>query len=148
MKTRALWLVSVTLLASVLAPTLAAQNPNYHNGPVWRVTYVDIEPGNGDAFWTDIKQNFKPIYDEFKSQGWVLDYKFFTNPVATHPNDWSVAIAVEYKSWATLDEMSEKAGPIVEKHYGSRAATADAARKRHEFAPVLSSTLAREVTLK
>jgi len=53
----------------------------------------------GDAFWTDIRQNFKPIYDEFKKQGWVTDYKFYTNPVAQHPNDWSVAIAIEYKSW-------------------------------------------------
>jgi hypothetical protein len=72
----------------------------------------------------------------------IVDYKFFTNPVAQNPNDWSVAIAIEYKSWATLDEMGERAATIAEKHYGSRQAMADAAKKRNEIAPTLSSSLA------
>ena len=148
MKRRGLWLLSVMLPLLLTAPALIAQNPNYNNGPVWRVIYIDVKPGMGDAFWTDIRQNFKPIYDEFKKQGWVTDYKFYTNPVAQHPNDWSVAIAIEYKSWETLDEMGEKAAGIAEKHYGSRQAMADAAKKRNEMAPTLSSSLAREVTLK
>jgi len=148
MKRRALWLFSVIVMLLVVAPTLVAQNPNYNNGPVWRVIYVDVKPGMGDGFWTDIRQNFKPIYDEFKKQGWVVDYKFYTNPVAQHPDDWGVAIAIEYKSWGTLDEMAEKAGVISEKHYGSRQAMMDAAKKRNEIAPTLSTSLAREVTLK
>jgi|ERR1700723_919453 len=148
MKRRALWLFSVIVMLLVVAPTLVAQNPNYNNGPVWRVIYVDVKPGMGDGFWTDIRQNFKPIYDEFKKQGWVVDYKFYTNPVAQHPDDWSAAIAIEYKSWGTLDEMAEKAGVISEKHYGSRQAMMDAAKKRNEIAPTLSTSLAREVTLK
>ncbi len=148
MKRHALWLFPVMLLLFVVAPALVAQNPNYNNGPVWRVIYVDVKPGMGDAFWTDIKQNFKPIYDEFKKQGWIVDYKFYTNPVAQHPNDWSVAIAIEYKGWGTLDEMAEKAAAISEKHYGSRQAMMEAAKKRNEFAPTLTSSLAREVTLK
>jgi hypothetical protein len=148
MKSRLLWLLSVMLLLVLVVPTLVAQNPNYNNGPVWRVIYVDVKPGMGDAFWTDLRQNFKPIYEEYKKQGWVLDYKFYTNPVLQHPNDWSVAIAIEYKNWGTLDEMAEKAGVITEKHYGSRQAMMDAAKKRNEIAPTLSSSLAREVMLK
>ncbi|MGA8617568.1 MAG: hypothetical protein WB660_03475 [Candidatus Sulfotelmatobacter sp.] len=148
MKRRAVWLCFVMLLLLMVAPAVMAQNPNYNNGPVWRVIYVDVKAGMGDAFWTDIKQNFRPIYDEFKKQGWVVDYKFYTNPVAEHPNDWSVAIAIEYKDWGTLDAMAEKAGGVAEKHYGSRQAMLDAAKKRNEFAPTLSTSLAREVTLK
>ena len=148
MQKRAPWLFSVMVMLSLVVPRLVAQNPNYNNGPVWRVVYVDVKAGMGDAFWTDIRQNFRPIYDEFKKQGWVVDYKFFTNPVAQHPDDWSVAIAIEYKDWGTLDEMAEKASVIAEKHYGSRQAMMDAAKKRNEVAPTLSSTLAREVTLK
>ena len=143
-----LWLFITMLLLLFAVPALVAQNPNYNNGPVWRVVYFDVKPGMADVFWADIRQNFKPVYDEFKREGWVVDYKFFTNPVAQHPNDWSVAIAIAYKSWGTLDEMAEKATAIVEKHYGSRQAMLDAARKRNEAAPTLSSTLAREVTLK
>src|ERR1700686_1880709 len=144
MKRPVLWLFSLALPLLALRPTLVAQNPNYNNGPVWRVIYIDVKPGMGDAFWTDIRQNFKPIYDEFKKQGWVTDYKFYTSPVAQHPNDWSVAIAIEYKTWGTLDEMGEKAAGISEKHYGSRQAMMDAAKKRSEIAPTPSSSLAPE----
>ncbi len=148
MKSRLLWLLSVMLLFLLVVPTLVAQNPNYNNGPVWRVIYIDVKPGMGDAFWTDIKQNFRPIYEEFKKQGWVVDYKFYTNPVFQNPHDWSVAIAIEYKNWGTLDEMAEKAGAITEQHYGNRQAMMDATKKRNEVSPTLSSSLAREVTLK
>ena len=148
MKRRAMWLFCVMLLMLLVTSTLVAQNPNYKNGPVWRVIYVDVKPGMGDAFWADIRQNFKPIYDEFKKQGWIVDYKFYTNPVAQNPNDWSVAIAIEYKNWGTLDEMGEKATAIAEKHYGSRQAMLDAAKRRNEAAPTLSTSLAREVSLK
>jgi len=148
MQTRARWLFSVMVMLLLVIPGVVAQNPNYNNGPVWRVIYLDVKAGMGDAFWMDIRQNFRPIYDEYKKQGWVVDYKFFNNPVAQHPEDWSVAIAIEYKNWGTLDDMAEKATAIAEKHYGSRQAMMDATKKRNEVSPVLSSTLAREVTLK
>jgi hypothetical protein len=148
MKRSVLRLFSVMLMLWAVCPMLVAQNPNYNNGPVWRVIYVDVKPGMGDAFWTDIRQNLKPIYDEYKKQGWVVDYKFYTNPVSEHPDDWSAAIAIEYKNWGTLDEMAEKAAAISEKHYGSRQAMIDAGRKRAEMAPTLKNSLAREVTLK
>ncbi len=112
MKRIVLWLFLVTLMLGILTPTLVAQNPNFDNGPVWRVIYVDVKPGMTDAFWADVRQNFKPIYEEFKKQGWIVDYKFYTNPVAAHPDDWSVAIAIEYKSWGTLDEMAERPVPL------------------------------------
>jgi hypothetical protein len=141
-----LWLfVALTLLAGT---QLLAQNPHYNNGPVWRVIYVNVKTGMGDAYWNDLSQNFRPIYDEFKKQGWVVDYKFYTNPVTEHPDDWNVAIAIEYKNWTTIDEMAEKATTIAEKHYGSHQASVDAAKKRADFSTTIRSSLAREVTLK
>ena len=148
MRRPVLWLSFAALMLIALGPTLVAQNPNYNNGPVWRVIYVDVKPGMADAFWPDIRQNFRPIYEDFKKQGWIVDYKFYTNPVTEHPNDWNVAIAIEYKNWNTLDEMAEKAVTIAEKHYGSHEASVDAAKKRNEIAPTVRSALAREVTLK
>jgi hypothetical protein len=144
------FLLSVCLAVSLLAVAtpLVAQNPHYNPGPVWRVSYVHIKPGMGDQFWTDISQNSKPIYDEYKKQGWIVDYKFYTNPVVDHPDDWDVAIAIEYKNWGTIDEMAEKATTIVEKHYGSHQAMVDAGKKRAEYSETVKSSLAREVTLK
>ncbi len=136
----------LTLLAA--ATPLVAQNPHYNNGPVWRVVYVHVKTGMGDQYWNDVSQNFRPIYDEYKKQGWIVDYKFYTNPVLEHPEDWDVAIAIEYKNWATLDELGEKATTLVEKHYGSHQAMVDAAKKRAEYSTTVRSSLAREVTLK
>jgi hypothetical protein len=147
MRKSALWLcMAVSLLA--MATPLVGQNSHYNPGPVWRVSYVHIKTGMGDQYWTDISQNFKPLYDEYKKQGWVVDYKFYTNPVTEHPDDWDVAIAIEYKNWGTIDEMAEKATTIVEKHYGGHQAMVDAGKKRAEYSTTVKSSLAREVTLK
>jgi hypothetical protein len=142
-----LWMCLSSMLLAVATP-LVAQNPHYNNGPVWRVIYLNVKPGMSDQFWNDISQNLRPIYDEYKKQGWLVDYKFYNNPVAEHPDDWSVAIALEYKNWATIDEMGEKATTIAEKHYGSHQASVDAAKKRAEASSLVRNSLAREVTLK
>jgi hypothetical protein len=142
-----LWMCLSSMLLAVASP-LVAQNPHYNNGPVWRVIYLNVKPGMSDQFWNDISQNLRPIYDEYKKQGWLVDYKFYNNPVAEHPDDWSVAIALEYKNWATIDEMGEKATTIAEKHYGSHQASVDAAKKRAEASSLVRNSLAREVTLK
>ena len=147
MKRNVLWPCLILMLLTVSAP-LIAQNPHYNNGPVWRVIYVHVKPGMSDQYWSDISQNFRPIYDEYKKQGWVLDYKFYVNPVLEHPDDWDVAIAIEYKDWGTQDEMAEKAATISAKHYGSREAMMDAAKKRADYSTAIRSSLAREVTLK
>jgi hypothetical protein len=142
-----LWLCLAVSLLAVATPVLA-QNPHYNPGPVWRVTYIHIKTGMADQYWNDISQNFRPIYDEYKKMGWIVDYKFYVNPVLEHPDDWDIAIAIEYKNWGTMDEIAEKATTIVEKHYGSHEAMVDAAKKRGEFSTAVRSSLAREVTLK
>ena len=142
--------LSCAFFLAVLLTALPAraQSPDYNVGPVWRVTYIHIKPGQTGAFWNDIRQHFKPIYDEWKKQGLILDYKIYTNPVADHPNDWDVAVALLYPNWAALDQVASKAFTIAEKHYGSREAMTEAARKRNDIAEFEASRLAREVTLK
>lgn len=90
--------LSFMLFATALVSAVGAhaQNPNYNVGPVWRVTYIHIKPGQADAFWNDLHQHFKPIWDEQKKQGLILDYKLYTNQVYTHPNEWDIAVALLY----------------------------------------------------
>lgn len=142
--------ISLILFVAALltASAASAQSPNYNTGPVWRVTYYSIKPGQGDAFWKDIRENFKPIYDEFKQAGYITDYKFWTNAVADHPNDWDVALAILYPNWAAMDELDAKGATIAAKHYGSREAMIESGKRRAELREVIASRLAREVTLK
>ena len=144
-KTLSFALFSIALLSAVGA---RAQNPNYNVGPVWRVTYIHLKPAQGNAFGNDVRQHLKPIGDEEKKQGLIMDYKIFTNPVANQPNDWDVTIATLYPNWAALDQIDAKAFSIVEKHFGSREAITEETRKRNEIGEVVASHLAHEVTPK
>jgi hypothetical protein len=142
------------LLAAIFAATLLAtvpafaQSPNFDPGPVWRVTYYHIKSGQADAFWKDFRENTKPIFEEFKKAGWIVDYKTFTNPVTDHPNYWNVALSVSYPNYAALDQLAAKAATIVNKHYGSRDAALAAAKKQDDIREVVASHLAREVMSK
>jgi hypothetical protein len=139
-------LLFVCVLLMVTAAV--AQNPNYNNGPIWRVTYVHINPGQGDAFWKDVHDHLKPIWDAQKQASIITDYKLYTNPITDNADDWSVAIAILYPNWAGLDAVDSKAATVAAQHYGSRDAMMEAAKKRSEYAHVTASKLAREVTPK
>ncbi|MGB7434855.1 MAG: hypothetical protein WBR26_00695 [Candidatus Acidiferrum sp.] len=145
---RKLSLPFALLVCFVFAAPAFAQSPNYDLGPIWRVTYYHIKPGMGDAFWKDFHDHLKPVYDEAKKQGWLVDYKAFTNPVTDRPDDWDVGVAILYPNWGAMDQIDSKAATIVAQHYGSREAAMDAAKKRTEFREVVASHLAREVTPK
>jgi hypothetical protein len=138
-------LFTATLL---MASATLAQNPNYDVGPVWRVTYYSIKPGEGDAFWKDFREHIKPLYEEYKKAGLIVEYKAFVNPVIDHPHDWDVAIGLLYPNYAALDQLDAKGASVVVKHYGSREAALEAAKKRADLREVVASHLAREVTVK
>ena len=129
-------------------PDGGAQSPNYNPGSVWRVTYYSIKPGQGDAFWKDIRDHFRPIYDDFKKAGLISEYKFLTNRVSDHPHDWDVALATLYPNWAAIDEHDAKGATVVTKHYGSGEAMIEAGKRRTELRAAIASHLAREVILK
>ena len=90
------YLFAALLVAPLLiASLLSAQSPFYNTGPVWRVVYIHLKPGQGDAFWNDVTKNLKPIYDEQKKQNLITDYKFWTNPVADGPNEDDYGLTLE-----------------------------------------------------
>jgi ABC-type sugar transport system substrate-binding protein len=142
------------LLTTVFAATLLAafpafaQSPNFDPGPVWRVTYYHLKPGQGDAFWKDFRENTKPIFEEFKKAGLIVDYKTFTNPVTDHPGDWDVAVSISYPNYAALDQLAAKGASIVSKHFGSREAALESGKKLNDIREVVASHLAREVMSK
>lgn len=142
-----LWsiLFVVTLLTALPA---CAQSPNFDVGPVWRVVYYHIKPGQSEAFWKDIRENLKPVYADFKKEGLIVDYKMWLNDTTDHPGDWDVALGILYPNYAALDAIDAKAATIAAKHYGSRDAMIEAGKKRNDLREVVANKLAREVTPK
>ena len=141
---KALWatLFVATLLCAL---PVCAQNPNYDYGPVWRVTYFHIKPGQGEAYWKDFREHVKPVYEALKKEGLIADYKVWTNVTTDGPQDWDVAVGTMVTNWAAIDQLDARASTLVAKHYGSREAMLEAGKKRNEFREVVSSKLAREV---
>lgn len=133
------------LVVLLTALPTRAQNPNYDTGPVWRVSYYHIKPGQGEAFWKDFRENLKPVYDSVKKDGMLTDYKVWTNVTTDGPGDWDVAIGLMFPNYAALDAIDAKAASISTKHYGSRDAMIEAGKKRSEIRDLVSSKLAREV---
>jgi len=69
-----LWLfVAMTLLAGT---QLFAQNPHYNNGPVWRVIYVNVKTGMGDAYLNDLSQHFSRSTTSSRSRVGSLTISF------------------------------------------------------------------------
>ncbi len=147
MHVRKLFLL-LSLMLVFLPGTQVRAQEHYTRGPVWRVIYIHVKPAKFDAVMTDLREHFKVIAEEEKRQGLILDYKVFLNPVSNEPNDWNIALAIQYKNWAALDSVAEKIDAITLKHYGSKEARQAAAEKRVELGQVIANRLAREVTLK
>jgi|SRR5271169_1957869 len=144
---KVLWATLFVVMLLGALPSYA-QNPNYDVGPVWRVTYYHLKPGQGEAFWKDFRENFKPVYDSLKKEGWITDYKVWGNVTTDRPDDWDLAIGVLFPNWAAIDQLDTKAATIAAKHYGSREAMLEAAKKRNEIRDVVASKLARELISK
>ncbi len=121
-----------------------AQNP----GPVWRMIYYRIKPGQDAASWKDFQENLKPIFEQAKKEGTFLDYKIFQNPLKARPDDWDVLLTIALPNYAMLDQLEAKAAALYSKHYGSPEASAAAGKKRGELREVISMRLVREVSLK
>jgi hypothetical protein len=138
-------LFAVTLLTAL--PALA-QNPNYDPGPVWRVVYFKLKPGQGDPFWKDFRENLKPGYEMLKKEGILSEYKVWNNVTTDSPQDWDIALGLMFPNWAAIDQADARAATILAKHYGSREAMLEAGKKRNEIREVVASKLAREVNPK
>jgi hypothetical protein len=135
--------VAIIVSAFVSMPLFAQEN--FTEGPVSRIILIHIKSGHTAEFWNDIRQNLKPIYEEYKKQGVISDYHFFTKATTENPEDWSVGINLTYKNYAALDDLASRTDPITLKFYGSREARAAANMKRTEHASTVSSFLIRTV---
>ena len=136
-------LVALLLL---LAPALLAQE-HYTEGPVWRVQLIRVKPTGMDAYLTSLRQSTKPILEEEKKQGMILDYKVFLKSTKANPEDWDIAVAVEFKNHAAMDGLTAKGEAVRDKIMGKQAAQ-QLAEKRTEIREIISSELMEEIFLK
>jgi len=135
------------LLLFLLAPALFAQE-HYTEGPVWRVSLIRVKPNQMDAYLTSLRQSSKPILDEEKRNGTIVDYKFFLKETRSNPEDWDICLAVEYKNHAALDGLTAKGEAMRDKILGGKQQGQQLGEKRTEMREIITSDLLQEILLK
>ena len=129
------------------APALVAQE-HYTEGPIWRVQLIRVKPNQMDAYLTSLRQSTKPLIEEEKRQGVIMDYKIFLKETKAGPEDWDIAVAIEYKNHAAMDGLAAKGEAARDKILGGKQAAQQLGEKRAEIREIISSELMQEIFLK
>ncbi len=143
---------ALVLFSIALAIPLAAQE-HWTEGPVWSVSFYRTRPGQFDNYMKYLRANFAITSQESKRQGLNLGSKVFVK-FPNGPNDWDVAIATLYPSYAkALDyskEDEEKGQAIAAAHFKTQDQEQQAkmTAPRLEMRDYLGTTYTREVTLR
>jgi hypothetical protein len=131
----------------LLAPCMFAQE-HYTEGPVWRVQLIRVKPTQMDAYLTSLRQSTKPLIEEEKRQGMIMDYKVFLKETKNNPEDWDICVAIEYKNHAAMDGLAAKGEAARDKIMGGKQAAQQLGEKRAEIREIISSELLQEIFLK
>jgi hypothetical protein len=135
------------VLVLLLAPVLFAQE-HYTEGPVWRIQLIRVKPTQMDTYLTSLRQSTKPLIEEQKKQGMIMDYKVFLKETKSSPEDWDICVAIEYKNHAAMDGLAAKGEAVRDKVMGGKAPAQQLSEKRAEIREIISSDLLQEIFLK
>jgi L-rhamnose mutarotase len=131
----------------LIAPALFAQE-HYTEGPVWRIQLIRVKPTHMDDYLTSLRQTTKPMIEEEKKQGMIMDYKVFLKETKNSPEDWDICVAVEYKNHAAMDGLAAKGEMARDKILGGKQQGQQLTEKRAEIREIISSELLQEIFLK
>jgi hypothetical protein len=131
----------------LLVPAVLAQE-HYTEGPVWRTSLIRVKPTAMDAYLTSLRQYSKPVLDEQKRSGMIMDYKIFLKETRNSPDDWDLCLAIEYKNHAAMDGLAAKGEAIRDKILGGKPQAQQLSEKRAEIRETVSSDLLQEIFLK
>lgn len=140
-------LIRLAAFVLLLVPAVLAQE-HYTEGPVWRVSLVRVKPTQMDAYLTSLQQSSKPVLEEQKRSGMIMDYKFFLKETKHNPEDWDVCLAIEYKNHAAMDGLAAKGEMVRDKILGGKQPAQQLAEKRAEIRELVSSEVIDEIILK
>ena len=138
---------SILLLIAAVAGSAIAQE-RYTEGPVWRVSLVRVKPNKMDEYLASLSQATKPLLDEEKRNGTIMDYKIFLKETSSGPQDWDIALAIQYKNHAALDGLAAKGEAARDKIIGGKRQAQEIGDKRQEIRELITSDLMQEITLK
>jgi len=141
--------ISYVLLFMFFSTLLIFSQDQYTEGPIWDVTFVRTKPNQRDAYLNNLRENTKPVLEEEKKQGMIMDYKIINNLTQHDPQEWDIAVAVQCTNFAAMDGFEAKEQAIRDKIQGSRqAAEHTFGEKYSDMREIVSTKLMQELVLK
>jgi len=130
------------------ANVAAVQERDYTEGAVSVVTSVKIKDGQFDNYMAYLRKTYKPIMEEQKKAGIILDWAIYNASPRT-PNDADLYLVVVYPNMASFDGLDDRAEPIVQKVAGlDRQQANKASADRTSMREITGSEIVRELKLK
>lgn len=146
-KNRALGALAGMLAFATLGGVAAAADLPYTEGTVSVVTSLRTEPGMYNTYMTYLKNTYKPMMEEAKKAGHVLNYSVYSTSPRS-PDDPNVYLVVTYKNMAALDGLSDRMDAIQQKYVGDQAKRDAAMADREKMRTMIGSEMLREIVLK
>jgi L-rhamnose mutarotase len=140
-------LCGLVVFMLLLTPALFAQE-HYTEGPIWRIQLIRVKPTHMDEYLTSLRHSTKPLIEEEKKDGTIMDYKIFLKETKNSPEDWDICVAIQYKNYAAMDGLAAKGEMARDKILGGKQQGQQLAEKRGEIREIISSELLQEIFLK
>lgn len=141
-------LLASAFLVIALPSATVAQDRVYDDGTVWDVSYIKTEPGQFDAYLSNLDQNWKRMMDAARSEGHILSYMILASEPSNR-DDWNLMLLVEYPNMAALDNSRE----VFERNSREILQTtaqqqSEATVERRKLRDILGGKLARQLVFR
>lgn len=147
LNSRALGALAGVLAFASLGSVAAAADLAYTEGTVSVVTSIRTGPGMFNSYMTYLKNTYKPIMEEAKKAGHIVNYSVYSTSPRS-PDDPNVYLVVTYKNMAALDGLSDRMDSIQTKYVGDVAKRDAAMADREKMRTMIGSEMLRELVLK
>jgi hypothetical protein len=140
-------LLSAAILSTSTSLTVAQEDHAYTEGPVLTVNFVRTQPGMFDEYMRYLDKTYKPLLDEAKKEGIVVDWAVY-EARPRDPQDADLIFTITYKNMAAFDNLQARMDPLAKKAFGSLPKAAAAGAAREKLRKDLGSQLVRQLILK
>jgi hypothetical protein len=140
-------LLLAAILSTATSLTIADDDHAYTEGPVMVVSFVRTQPGMFDEYMRYLDKTYKPLLDEAKKAGIVVDWAVYSAR-PRDAQDADLVLTITYKNMAGLDNLQARMDPLAKKTFGSLPKAAAAAVDREKLRKEVGSQLVRQLILK
>ena len=136
-----------TVVLMLFAQATLAQDKPYKEGSIWAVTFVKVKPGMFDTYIKDLSANRRPLMEQAKKEGLILQEKMLAGESAGR-EDFDLILMVEYKNWAAFDGLNDRFRTLAQKIVGSEDKQTQMMVKRTDVREIVGTKHMQEISYK